>query len=260
MSYVKTNARLGATFAAIVSTVFIVGCGGSPETADIQKQLVDAFQCGPFVVKNVKKVDGAEGKNKLYEVSYSFSAEIKGGKDGAVAQLAPTNASQLNRAMLECNNLELIGWLQGLQALYPDNRTKAQETVQISYGWELAGVGLMKKTESGWIFQEVAPHSIVKVIQSEPVKISRPVPVTPPPAATSAAAKTLTGILKVGNLDSCLETKAEAGEKCYAFVTDTADGKVILTQCRDGERCAVTAAFDDAKEQLSQVSAVQKIN
>lgn len=287
MSYRIAAARTRSLAVLAVSAALLAGCGSKPEAGDIAKQLTASLQCRPLTISDVKKVNGAEGQNGTYEVAYTFKAEIKGGKSAAAELLSKWAAINEKVAYLEknrwtigpheamqqtaplkqqaadlfgCDSLEGYGFMERIMHAGKENLAKGDGPVPVPVALDLQGAGLMKKTEAGWVFVQAMPHQLTNVVLSEPVKVDRPAAMVPPGAATSATAKTLTGLLKIGNLDSCLETKTEAGEKCYAFVTDTADGKAILTQCRDGERCAVTAAFDDAKEQLSQVSAAQKSN
>ena len=64
----RSTARksLGVWIAALATTVTLAGCSSQPETADIQKDLTEAYACPILELSEVKKVDGAaNGKAAL---------------------------------------------------------------------------------------------------------------------------------------------------------------------------------------------------
>jgi hypothetical protein len=273
-----------ATACAALASIFLAACGSAPDTANIAKQFSGG--CGAMVFKDFKKVDGAEAQNKLYEVAYTFRAEIKGGKAGAldlltkwisldqqIEQLGQDNtmeggayrkqvdALEEQKAKLHsgCENMEVYGWMTTLLSATRDNLRGGQTTVPVPYAVDLVGGGLMKKAESGWVFEQLPPHRIANVVQSDPAPFAVAAPPAAKPQSVSTADQTLIGILKSGSVDSCFEViSAGGGTKCYGFPADGPVAKALITACGQGDRCAVIGRFNDAKEEIESIKSANK--
>ena len=84
----RSTARksLGVWIAALATTVTLAGCSSQPETADIQKDLTEAYACPILELSEVKKVDGA-ANGKSYDVAFTHTVSIKGGAEAAAKLL-----------------------------------------------------------------------------------------------------------------------------------------------------------------------------
>ena len=71
----------------LVAASLLSACSSKPESEDIARELSPGFQCDQLQVTDFKKVNGASAQDGLYEVAYTFKAEIKGGKDAAAKYL-----------------------------------------------------------------------------------------------------------------------------------------------------------------------------
>ncbi|RZI43663.1 DUF1311 domain-containing protein [Herbaspirillum sp. HC18] len=79
----------GFSFIGMLSCVLILGaCSSKPESADIRKELTEGYACPVFELSDVKKIDGAEVDGKLYDVAFTYTVSIKGGKDAAAKLFA----------------------------------------------------------------------------------------------------------------------------------------------------------------------------
>lgn len=74
--------------ALLACVLSLPACSSRPETANIQKELAEAYACPIFELSDVKKTDGAEVDGKLYDVSFTYTISIKGGKDAAARLFA----------------------------------------------------------------------------------------------------------------------------------------------------------------------------
>lgn len=85
----RSTARksLGVWIAALATTVTLAGCSSQPETADIQKDLAEAYACPILELSEVKKVDGA-ANGKSYDVKFTYTVSIKGGAEAAAKLFA----------------------------------------------------------------------------------------------------------------------------------------------------------------------------
>ena len=85
----RSTARksLGVWIAALATTVTLAGCSSQPETADIQKDLTEAYACPILELSEVKKVDGA-ANGKSYDVTFTHTMSIKGGAEAAAKLFA----------------------------------------------------------------------------------------------------------------------------------------------------------------------------
>ena len=85
----RSTARksLGLWIAALATTVTLAGCSSRPETADIQKDLAEAYACPILELSEVKKVDGA-ANGKSYDVAFTHTLSIKGGAEAAAKLFA----------------------------------------------------------------------------------------------------------------------------------------------------------------------------
>lgn len=73
------------------------------------------------------------------------------------------------------------------------------------------------------------------------------------------AIRTVTGEIKSGTAESCLNVIKGKSEKCYVFTLDVAVTKKIFSACKDGDTCAITGSFDDDKEHLLEVKKVERV-
>ena len=75
-------------FLAGLSIAGLAACSSKPDSADIEKRLSEAYNCPILELSEVKKNDGAEAGKNLYDVAYSVTASVKGGKEFAAKLLA----------------------------------------------------------------------------------------------------------------------------------------------------------------------------
>ena len=66
----------------------LTACSSKPGSSDIQKELAEAYKCRVLELSEVKKNDGAEVGKNLYDVAFSYTISVKGGKGFATNLLA----------------------------------------------------------------------------------------------------------------------------------------------------------------------------
>ena len=66
----------------------LTACSSKPDSSDIQKELAEAYKCRVLELSEVKKNDGAEVGKNLYDVAFSYTISVKGGKESAANLLA----------------------------------------------------------------------------------------------------------------------------------------------------------------------------
>ena len=64
-AHLKINSVTRAV-AVLACAVGLTACSSKPETADIQKDLAEAYACPVIELSDVKKADGAAADGKLY--------------------------------------------------------------------------------------------------------------------------------------------------------------------------------------------------
>ena len=79
------------------------------------------------------------------------------------------------------------------------------------------------------------------------------------PALSAPTVQTLTGVVKGGTADSCLNVGAGKDEKCYSFGSRSSIAKKLFAACKEDDACTVTGRFDDDKEQLVSVEKAVKV-
>ena len=213
MSRSPARRRGAAIVGSIIAAALLSACSSKPESRDIAAQLAGISQeCDLIAISDVKKLDGAEGQNGLYEVAYSFRMEINGGKLAAADLLAKwqslkdqeqqlirmrVNDYDADRAREQrllgvnekvvkllgsCQNLEALSWLEGFRTMAAEASKGGQAQIPVPFARQLVGAGMMQKAESGWVFTQMMPHQPRgDVILSEPIKFDR----RPPGAVTS---------------------------------------------------------------------------
>ena len=55
----------------------LAACSSKPDSADIQKELAQMYQCPLLSMSEVKKTDGAEGQGKQYEVAFAYTVTFR---------------------------------------------------------------------------------------------------------------------------------------------------------------------------------------
>ena len=80
------------------------------------------------------------------------------------------------------------------------------------------------------------------------------------PALSAQPLQTLTGVVKGGTADSCLNVGAGKDEKCYSFGSRSSIAKKLFAACKEDDTCTVRGRFDDAKEQLLSLEKAVKVN
>jgi hypothetical protein len=132
-------------------------------------------------------------------------------------------------------------------------------SIPVIIGAKMRGNAVMAKAESGWHFMVDPDIGFVEMVQSDPVKFTRaaPLAISAPPAA--GAERTMTGVMKYGNVDSCFEVTEGTATKCYGFPNKgpMADA---LAVCAQASRCTVTGQFNDANEQIESIKSAAKAN
>lgn len=67
--------------------------------------------------------------------------------------------------------------------------------------------------------------------------------------------KSITGIVRVGTLDSGIETTSD----WYGFMSNSAEGDQIFKQCKMDDRCKITAIIDPKNNFITSVIKVKKV-
>ena len=79
------------------------------------------------------------------------------------------------------------------------------------------------------------------------------------PALSAPPSQTLTGVVKGGTADSCLNVGAGKDEKCYSFGSRSSIAKKLFAACKEDDGCMVTGRFDHDKEQLVSLEKAVKV-
>jgi len=127
--------------AVLACAVGLTACSSKPETADIQKDLAEAYACPVIELSDVKKADGAEADGKLYDVSFTHTVSVKGGADAAAklfsewayleAQVQPTQIA-LDKALFDADVRAAQGQLPGGRNADPEVRRLTQTKEQLA--------------------------------------------------------------------------------------------------------------------------------
>ena len=212
----RSTARksLGLWIAALATTVTLAGCSSQPETADIQKDLTEAYACPILELSEVKKVDGA-ANGKSYDVTFTHTMSIKGGAEAAAKLFAEwshlagqqlpakmaleqaqatgnvaaiTQAEQRLNAMdarlvqiMPCETLEAVTRLQVMRAKADEAVKAGQNAAPVSI--KVRGTGRMGKAESGWHFTGMPAFNTVEIVTAPATYPRFAVPAAP--AATT---------------------------------------------------------------------------
>ena len=136
----KINAATRAV-AVVACLLSVAGCSSKPETADIQKDLAEAYACPVIELSDVKKIDGAAADGKLYDVSFTHTVSVKGGAEAAAklfsewstleAQVQPTQIA-LDKALFEADSRAAQGQLPGGRNADPEVRRLTQAKEQLA--------------------------------------------------------------------------------------------------------------------------------
>jgi hypothetical protein len=190
------------TVVILFFALFVTGCSSKPEVEDISKDILKNFQCSAFTISGFKKTDGVPVSDKQYKVSFTFDAELKGGKSGAAAMLSNVlkyddsikiAVNQKNRkpfgereadekkiADLEQKWLDARGYeCESALLIEFSERTKAKLKIEsgpiaVPYLAKIKGVGSMTKAESGWIFTSGPDLNISEIVETAPAAFNRP--------------------------------------------------------------------------------------
>ena len=214
---------LSLRIAVLATTVALAGCSSQPETADIQKDLAEAYACPILELSEVKKVDGA-ANGKSYDVKFTHTVSIKGGAEAAAKLFAEwshltgqqlpakmaleqaqatgnvtaiTQAEQRLNAMdarlvqiMPCETLEAVTRLQVLRAKADEAVKTGQNAAPVSI--KVRGTGRMGKAESGWHFAGMPAFSTVEIVTA-PATYPRFAVPTAPAATTNPVPMEVSG-------------------------------------------------------------------
>ena len=287
----RSTARksLGVWIAALATTVTLAGCSSQPETADIQKDLTEAYACPILVLSEVKKVDGA-ANGKSYDVTFTHTMSIKGGAEAAAKLFAEwshlagqqlpakmaleqaqatgnvaaiTQAEQRLNAMdarlvqiMPCETLEAVTRLQVMRAKADEAVKTGQNAAPVSI--KVRGTGRMGKAESGWHFAGMPAFSTVEIVTANATYPRFKSEATTSTSAPSEARR-LIGKVRAGSTDSCLEVSVSGESKCYTLPGEPEVASRIFSACQDGDMCAITGQFDDKNEKLIQFGKAERV-
>lgn len=235
--------HLGLQIAVLAASLALAGCSSQPETADIQKDLAEAYACPILELSDVKKVEGASS-GKFYDVAFTHTMSIKGGADTAAKLFAEwshlagqqlpakmaleqaqatgnvaaiTQAEQVLNAMdtrlvqiMPCETLEAVTRLQIM-------RTRADEAIKTGQpvapvAVKIRGQGRMAKAESGWHFAGMPAFSTVEIVMATAAYPRFAAPSTPiaavdtvpaEAAGTSAVTQSVEAIAPAGPSFDC---------------------------------------------------------
>jgi len=177
-------------------------CSFKPDSADIERELAEVYQCPILELSDVKKVDGAEVSDKLYDVAFTYTASIKGGKAAATnlfaewyslgkqLQLAErdqtraimagntqkeeqigavkTQLSARINTLMPCRTMEADGRLRIMYTEFAIAAGSGQDKIAVSLGAKISGVGRMGKAESGWRFAGMPKLTMTDFVTGEP--------------------------------------------------------------------------------------------
>ena len=77
----------------------LTACSSKPDSSDIRKELAEVYKCRVLELSEVKKNDGAEVGKNLYDVAFSYTISVKGGKESAANLLAEWDFLDSQRAL-----------------------------------------------------------------------------------------------------------------------------------------------------------------
>ena len=101
----RKNKSLTHVAVIAATACLLAACSSKPETADIQKDLAEVYACPIIELSDVKKVDGADVGGKLYDVAFTHTVSIKGGKEAA-AKLS--EAYKIARASAKLDEIKAL--------------------------------------------------------------------------------------------------------------------------------------------------------
>lgn len=191
------------TLIAILGAVLLSACSSKPEKSDVQREIAKQFACPTFELTDVEKVDGAEAGNNLYDVAFTYTASIKGGKevaaklfsdytilwqelqplekaelwtDDPAAKQAISNKLNATRqsfnGLMTCTGGSLAAFVHMLDAVKVTAQTDS-EKIPVPISVKVSGTGRMGKAESGWHFIGQYGINNEQIITSEPVAYQR---------------------------------------------------------------------------------------
>ena len=246
--------HLGLQIAVLATTLALAGCSSQPETADIQKDLAEAYACPILELSDVKKVDGASN-GKFYDVAFTHTMSIKGGADTAaklfaewsrlVGQQLPAKMA-LEQAQATANVAAITQAEQRLNAmdarLVQIMRARADEAIKTGQpvapvAVKIRGQGRMAKAESGWHFAGMPAFSTVEIVMTTAAYPRFAAPSTPvaavdtvpaEAAGTSAVTQSVEAIAPAGPSFDCNKAST-AVEKmiCASPALAAADAQTV---------------------------------
>ncbi len=205
---------LAGSVSAVALATLLSGCGmGKPGTSEIENALTAGYRCSPFVVKNITRVDGAPVSDTVYDVSFRYQVEFRGGEQGAldyfskrntlvkalkaarsegatpddsVWKLASQKAAKINE------ELDLI-WFGGCRSprtgtaltsemmLVQQHLSNLVESrfkndvgpMAFPYGATVFAVARAGKAESGWAIFESRNPQVEQVMDTDPQRVER---------------------------------------------------------------------------------------
>jgi uncharacterized protein YecT (DUF1311 family) len=128
------------SLAVCSAAILLTACSNKPGDTDIQQDLAATYECPILAVSDVKKVDGAEVDDKVYEVAFTYTVNIKGGAEAAGkmfaewshldAQMHPTQLA-LEKAQYEADVRIASGQVGGDRNADPEVRRLSQAKEQL---------------------------------------------------------------------------------------------------------------------------------
>lgn len=267
---------LGLQIAVLATTLALAGCSSQPETADIQKDLAEAYACPILDLSDVKKVDGA-ANGKFYDVAFTHTMSIKGGADTAAKLFAEwshlagqqlpakmaleqaqatgnvaaiTQAEQRLNAMdarlvqiMPCETLEAVTRLQIMRAKADETIKTGQDTTSVPISVKVRGQGRMAKAESGWHFAGMPAFSTAEIVTAPATYPRFAAPSTPIAAADTVP----TEAAGSGSVTPSAEAIAPAGPSFDCTKASTVVEKMICTSPALAAADAQTVAAYKAK-------------
>ena len=276
-----------------LSIAGLAACSSKPESADIRKEMVAAFDCPILELSEVNKVDGAAAGDNLYDVAFTYTLAIKGGQSAATNlfaewyflsdQMHLANMAETRARLTQSDDKKAdeaigvqkqiatrIGALMPCQLPLADSRARlmftefataaksGQEKIAVPWAEKIFGQGRMRKSESGWRFIGMPHLTLKEIVKSEPVEYPKFKPLVTVESQGSATEKDITarGKLISGRQDSIIEGGNGEGP---GFMTQSAVAKEIFAVCGDGDICEVQGKVDPRDGFLTSVSSVKKI-
>lgn len=248
------------------------------EVRDVEKLNGEPGQQGGYEVAFAYTVTfkgGQEGARKLLSEWVYLNKEARATADArfALERQAPkddprvialaTHAEQIDgklAKLVPCDGKEIQAAVIPMYKEAEKVMEAGSGTAPLPFAVKLVRTGVLSKTEKGWFFRQLAlGFNSFEMLETSSAAFSLPPSKVPAilnaAAAPSPVERTMSGVIRKGQTDSCVAVSQASGEKCYGLPADAAR---IFAVCGDGDSCSITGQWDDKAETLTAISRVEK--